>query len=167
MNIHRGDRFSRDQAEHLFRRIEHLERAMRAAGVRIPEVQTPDEDVIISRIRAHTPDELFDGLPPPGYGSLEEEFRALCCQLRRDTWFDSTSRLMRDHPSRRRIVRMGEAAVPLIMRSIQEQQPLHWFQTLREITGHDPTTPQMAGKIRLMNETWLRWGREHGYCGTE
>ncbi len=66
------------------------------------------------------------------------------------------------HPAYQQIIGMGLTAVPLILAEM-EREPGHWFWALKSITGTDPTLPEDKGHMRRMTESWLRWGREHGY----
>jgi len=66
------------------------------------------------------------------------------------------------HPAYQEIIGMGDIAVPLILRELQ-QKPGHWFWALRAITGADPILPEERGKLRAMTDTWIQWGKEHGY----
>ncbi len=66
------------------------------------------------------------------------------------------------HPAYQQIIGMGLTAVPLILAEM-EREPGHWFWALKSITGMDPTLPEDKGYMRRMTESWLRWGREHGY----
>jgi hypothetical protein len=65
-------------------------------------------------------------------------------------------------PSYQRIIGMGPAAVPLLLREL-ELRPDHWFWALKSITGADPVPPASRGKVREMARLWLEWGRNQGY----
>jgi hypothetical protein len=61
-----------------------------------------------------------------------------------------------------KIIGMGRDAVPLILGELQ-REPDQWFWALEAITDENPVPAEAAGKVRLMAEAWLEWGREHGY----
>lgn len=61
-------------------------------------------------------------------------------------------------PSYQRIIGMGPLALPFIFLEL-EQEPDHWFWALASITGEDPVPPEHRGKIGLMAQAWLGWGR--------
>jgi hypothetical protein len=63
--------------------------------------------------------------------------------------------------SYQKIIGMGLAAVPLILEELQ-REPNQWFWALEAITDENPVPPEAAGKVRLMAEAWIQWGREHG-----
>ncbi len=44
-----------------------------------------------------------------------------------------------------------------------EQKPDHWFWALRAITGDNPVKSEHRGRMKLMAEAWIQWGKEHGY----
>jgi|SRR5690348_3727407 hypothetical protein len=94
--------------------------------------------------------------------ALAERFRALA-----DRWYTDTEALssvsqMAMHPAYQEVIGMGRAAVPFLLKELQ-QQPQHWFWALRAITGDDPIRPEQRGKMGEMAAAWLQWGREHGY----
>ena len=93
--------------------------------------------------------------------ALEARFRALTA-----TWRSETSRLssvtaIATHPAYQQIVGMGPAAIPLILKEL-EQRNDHWFWALKAIAGVDPVPADQRGRINAMREAWLRWGRESG-----
>jgi len=72
----------------------------------------------------------------------------------------STARVQ--HPAYREIIALGPAAVPLLLREL-EQRPNHWFAALKSLTGIDPVPPSDRGRIGPMTEAWITWGKEHGF----
>jgi hypothetical protein len=91
-----------------------------------------------------------------------EAFDALAAAWRREKGRSSSAARMAQHPAYRRIVEMGAAAVPFILREL-ERRPDHWFIALHEITGEDPVPTECRGNVKAMAEAWLNWGREKGY----
>jgi len=65
-------------------------------------------------------------------------------------------------PSYQRIIGLGPAAIPLILREL-EREPDHWFWALKAITGEDPVPADSRGKVREMARLWVEWGRQQGY----
>jgi hypothetical protein len=94
--------------------------------------------------------------------TVEEHFRRLEETWRAEVGHLSSYTAMVNHPAFREIVSLGNAVVPLMLRDL-EAGPQLWVWALPEITGADPVPPGDGGKIALMSEAWLRWGREHGY----
>jgi hypothetical protein len=74
----------------------------------------------------------------------------------------SISRMTAD-PSYREIIRMGDAAISLLLGELQKQ-PDHWFSALQTITGENPVPKAKWGKLSAMADSWIEWGRKHGYC---
>ena len=66
------------------------------------------------------------------------------------------------HPAYRQIIDIGEEAVPLLLRRL-EQKPGHWFWALQRITGAAPVPEDSYGNLEKMAAAWLRWGQEQGY----
>jgi hypothetical protein len=94
--------------------------------------------------------------------SLEQIFHELVMTWRKETRFTSSVTDMAMHRSYQRIIGLGPAAIPLLLREL-ERQPDHWFWALHAITGVDPTTPAQKGKVQEMAKAWLDWGRGAGY----
>ena len=90
-----------------------------------------------------------------------QKFYSLAEAWRQDVRFTSSLTQMILHPTYQRIIGMGVAAVPFLLREL-ERKPDHWFWALTAITGADPVHPDDRGKLRNMAEAWLRWGKEQG-----
>jgi hypothetical protein len=93
---------------------------------------------------------------------VEAKFRALAEQ-----WYIETMPLSSYfekilHPAYQKILTLGKAAVPFILREL-EDEPNDWFWALRMITDADPVTAEQAGDMEAMAQAWLRWGRGNGY----
>ncbi|MBE9096320.1 hypothetical protein [Tychonema sp. LEGE 07203] len=93
---------------------------------------------------------------------IEETFLELAEQWRRETGMMSLVTKMSMHPAYQRIIGMGQAVVPLILREL-EQEPDHWFWALQAITGANPVESEQRGRLKQMAEAWIQWGRENGY----
>ena len=76
----------------------------------------------------------------------------------RDTMFHSSPIDRYLHPSYARIIGLGWAAVPYVLRSLK-RKPNDWFYALRAITGENPVPDSMAGDIVQMAEVWINWGK--------
>ena len=93
---------------------------------------------------------------------IEVTFLELAEQWRRETGMMSLVTKMSMHPAYQRIIGMGQAVVPLILREL-EQEPDHWFWALQAITGANPVESEQRGRLKQMAEAWIQWGRENGY----
>ena len=77
-------------------------------------------------------------------------------------------RLGKDHPAgatamvNENAIELGPAVVPLLLREL-ERRPNHWFAALRALTGADPVAPADRGRLGVMAEAWIKWGKERGY----
>jgi hypothetical protein len=60
-----------------------------------------------------------------------------------------------------RIIGMGTEAVPLILAEL-EREPDQWFWALEAITDEDPVPPEAKGKVALMAQAWIDWGKQRG-----
>ncbi len=94
--------------------------------------------------------------------SLEQTFQELVTTWRQETRFTSSVTDMAMHRAYQRIIGLGPAAIPLLLRELG-RNPDHWFWALHAVTGVDPTTPEQKGKVQEMARAWLDWGQEAGY----
>ncbi len=92
--------------------------------------------------------------------STEELFRQLADQWREETSHLSLVIKKVMHPAYQRIIGLGPAAIPLLLRELQ-QQPGHWTWALRAITGEDPTHPDDT--VTQAAQAWVKWGQERHY----
>jgi hypothetical protein len=92
--------------------------------------------------------------------SLQQIFQKHVEQWKEDTEHYSSVTKMIMHPSYRRIMGMGPAALPLIFREL-EQRPDHWFIALNAITGQDPAPAKSTFDDAV--RAWLAWGTRQGF----
>ena len=93
---------------------------------------------------------------------VTEIFQVLAAQWREDTRFESSLMQSITHPAYRAIVQLGQDAVPVLLKQLQQQQLEPWFFALREITGVDPVASAQRGNMQAIAGAWLHWGRSHG-----
>jgi hypothetical protein len=146
--------------------------------IRLPDLTEEEQEEILSF--GHRADEKYEALRRiamqrmQAIGKMhtivgacssdpEEAFRALAGQWRRETMLLSSASKIASHPAYRRIIDMGDAAVPLILRDLKQNGPGHWFVALRKITGENPVKKSIAGDLKRMTEAWLAWGKKEGY----
>ncbi len=91
---------------------------------------------------------------------VEELFQRLADQWRKETAHLSLVVKKVMHPAYQRIIGLGPAAIPLLLRELQ-QQPGHWTWALRAITGEDPTQPNDT--VTQAAQAWVKWGQERNY----
>ena len=68
-------------------------------------------------------------------------------------------------PSFQRIIGIGEKAIPLILRELDDQgeDPDHWFWALQAITRQNPVAVDHQGDMKEMARDWLEWAYMAGY----
>jgi hypothetical protein len=93
--------------------------------------------------------------------SLRQAFETLAAKWRRETIMLSSSSEKVLHPAYQRIIGLGPAVIPLVLREL-EQHGGHWFWALRALTGENPVKPEDVGQVRKMTEAWLEWGKQWG-----
>ncbi|HWZ96754.1 MAG TPA: N-6 DNA methylase [Candidatus Dormibacteraeota bacterium] len=94
--------------------------------------------------------------------SVSERFSELVRQWKSAQRNESSVARMAAHPAYKEIIRMGEAAIPLLLDELR-REPDHWFAALQTITGENPVPKGKWGKLKQMTDSWLEWGRERGY----
>jgi uncharacterized protein YukE len=95
--------------------------------------------------------------------NASDRFATLCDRWKRETRLVSNITKKSIHPAYQQIIAMGYAAVPLILRDLQENGPQDWFWALTTITEENPITEEIAGKMGAMTEAWLTWGVKKGF----
>jgi hypothetical protein len=95
----------------------------------------------------------------PSSSLLAQEFQTLAETWRRETAFFSFMPQRALHPAYQRIIGMGWAVVPFLLRDLQ-RQPDHWFWALQAITGERPA--QGTETLAAAAEAWLKWGLMRG-----
>jgi hypothetical protein len=90
----------------------------------------------------------------------EPKFRRLADQWLRETEHVSSIKKACMHPAYQRIIGMGPAVVPYLLREL-ERNPDHWFWALNAITEADPASAEDS--LEGAKTAWLQWGREKGY----
>ena len=94
------------------------------------------------------------------FKTLEEKFDALV-QYWHELRDPGSSTDDLHNPAYLQIIGMGEPAIPLLLREVN-QQTGHWFSALKFITGAI-VKPEAPGGIPQLRRAWLQWGRENGY----
>lgn len=92
---------------------------------------------------------------------LRERFLRLATQWKEQSRFLSNTAQMALLKPYQQIIGMGRPVVPLILQELQHE-PDQWFWALEAITDENPVSPDAAGKVRLMAEAWVEWGKQHG-----
>ena len=92
----------------------------------------------------------------------ERRFNELADAWHADTDFLSSPTKRKSHKAYRKILSMGMLAVPYILRDLNDRGG-DWYEALADITGANPITPEIRGRVHSMKEAWSKWGREHGY----
>ncbi len=105
---------------------------------------------------------LNGGASPVAESELSGEnlFQELATQWNRETRYLSSVSKMVTHPAYQRIIGMGQAVVPFILKEL-EQRGGHWLWALHAITGEDPAPPD--ANFREAVQAWLQWGKQKGY----
>ncbi len=120
--------------------------------------------ILKHRLSCNKPQQLFP-FETSKHSSAKPEIENEFCKLvevwRKDVAFTSSIEKMAMHPNYQRIIGMGPAVVPLILRDLEKESD-HWFWALHSITGADPVDPKDAGDIDKMAHAWIEWGRREG-----
>lgn len=92
---------------------------------------------------------------------IRERFQRLAAEWKAQSRHMSNTAQMALLRPYQRIIGMGLPAVPLILEELQ-REPDQWFWALEAITEENPVSPDTAGKVRLMAQAWLDWGKQRG-----
>jgi hypothetical protein len=95
-----------------------------------------------------------------------EIFQNLIAQWHQERGVTSSVTQMAMCKSYQRIIGMGDKAIPLIMRQLENEggEPDHWFWALHAITAEDPVPQNARGDMSKMAAAWLDWGRRNGHA---
>ena len=99
---------------------------------------------------------------PDVMAETQREFQRLSEEWKSSRGPATTVAAMVKHPAYLEIVQLGEPAIPLLLKEL-EQQPDHWFAALRAMTGANPVRDEDRGDVTRMAESWIEWGRANGY----
>jgi hypothetical protein len=105
-----------------------------------------EEDILVEQLRIKS--------------EQETKFRQLADTWRRETRHVSSLTKIASHPAYQRIIGMGPAALPFILRELRQRDG-HWLWALFAITGEDPS-PEGANYTTAVR-AWLDWGIRRGY----
>jgi hypothetical protein len=100
--------------------------------------------------------------PPGAKYNVRERFQQLAAQWKEQSLHLSNTAQMAMLRPYQQIIGMGQAAVPLILEELQ-REPDHWFWALEAITQENPVPQEAAGKVSLMAQAWVNWGKQQGY----
>ena len=100
--------------------------------------------------------------PLSAASELEVRFERLASEWQRETAHLSSPTDIARHPSYQAIVRIGESAIPLILRDLEATHS-QWFQALRAITQESPVRLEDRGDVVAMTNAWLDWGKRRQY----
>lgn len=92
-------------------------------------------------------------------------FQQLASQWRKERGATSSITQMATCLSYQRVIGMGEKAIPLILRQLENEgdDPDHWFWALQAITREDPVPEDARGNMKEMARAWLDWAYMAGY----
>jgi hypothetical protein len=92
---------------------------------------------------------------------LRDRLRRLAAEWKEEARYLSNTAQMAMLKPYQSIIGMGQPAVPLILEELR-REPGQWFWALEAITGANPVPQEGAGRVRLMAEAWLEWGKQRG-----
>ena len=90
--------------------------------------------------------------------SVEERFRRLAAEWKEQSRYLSNTAQMAMLKPYQRIIGLGLPVVPLILEELN-REPNQWFWALEAITEQNPVPPEAQGKVRMMAQAWIEWGK--------
>jgi hypothetical protein len=94
--------------------------------------------------------------------SVEQCVVRLLVRWRQETAYLSSSTRIAAHPAYQELITLGSAALPFLLRDLEQTGDGHLSKALAAITGAHPVADDESGQVRKIAETWLRWARENG-----
>ena len=117
----------------------------------------PARDLSEESIRlSYAQDPVYKQLTP------SDKFSILVDNWKRESQFLSSTADMAALDAYQQIIQMGHDAISLLLREL-EREPDYWFVALQTLAGANPVRAEEVGRLRLMTDAWLQWGREHHY----
>jgi len=101
----------------------------------------------------------------PSPADLHDRFRRLASEWKAQSRYLSNTAQMAMLQPYQRIIGMGAPVVPLLLEELQ-REPDHWFWALEAITWENPVPAASAGRVPLMTQAWVEWGRKQGLLKT-
>ncbi len=93
---------------------------------------------------------------------IRERFQRLAAEWKEQSRYLSNTAQMAMLKPYQQIIALGWPAVPLILEELQ-REPRQWFWALEAITDENPVPSEAAGKVRLMAQAWIEWGKRQGH----
>lgn len=97
--------------------------------------------------------------------NVRERFRRYAADWKKESRYLSNTAQMAMLPSYQRIIGLGLPAIPLILEELQREAD-QWFWALEAICDEYPVPPDAKGKVQLMAQAWLDWGKQNGYLAS-
>ena len=119
----------------------------------------PSASVRLDRAKDAIDNNLEKANPTPE--SLQEKFTRLRDEWKAKRGHESSSTRLAMHPAYQKIIGMGTAVVPLLLREL-ENGPDSWFWALHSITEADSVPEEDCGDGEAMARAWLEWGKKQG-----
>ncbi len=94
--------------------------------------------------------------------SVEERFRRLATEWKEQSRYLSNTAQMAMLRPYQRIIGLGLPVVPLILEELN-REPNQWFWALEAITEQNPVPPKAQGKVGMMAQAWIEWGKQQGF----
>ena len=109
-----------------------------------------------------TPKPLLQIVKSPELPTADEAtFHRLSNSWRKETAMHSSMTKKALHPAYQRIIGMGPAAIPFIIREMK-RKPGHWFWALDAVTqGENPAKDSET--LTEATRAWIAWGEAKGY----
>jgi hypothetical protein len=85
---------------------------------------------------------------------FQQRFARLVAEWKVGRGHSSKLRDLAMHPAYQQIIGMGERAVPLLIKEMN-QRPDQWDWALRAITGTDPVPRESWGKLKEIAAAWI------------
>lgn len=103
----------------------------------------------------------------------EVEFIELTREISKDTQFHSSAKPGYEHPLNQEILSWGNEAVEFILHYLErgvknnwdpfdDYTPWVWFCNLPKLTNKNPVPIEYHGRLDLVANAWVQWGKHNG-----
>ena|SRR5947209_6672129 len=94
---------------------------------------------------------------------LDQRVARLLSVWRDETEYSSSATQITAHPAYQELIALGRAALPGLLRDLEQTGDGQLSKALATITGAHPVAAEDRGNVRKVADAWLRWARENGY----
>lgn len=94
---------------------------------------------------------------------IKIEFDKLSEEAENIVGFYSHPELITCHPVYKKIIDIGEPAIPFILEKLKSENGYMWTYFLKTLTSENPVDESHKLDMDIIRKDWKNWGKENGY----